>query len=118
MVTIKMFLGTTPTLLNKGEWASDGQYAYLGMEHEQYKVFQGVFDMSKDHEITGFEFDLDQKAIIIPSGTPFSKLQRLFDTLPKALKYHINEKASIDIMFENGIYLNDLGTFFVIRDFS
>jgi hypothetical protein len=118
MGTIKMFRGTTPPLLKKGEWASDGHYAYLGMEHGQYKVFQGVFDMSKDQEITGFEYDLDEKAIIIPSGTPFSKLQRLFDTLPKALKYHTNEKASIDIMFEDGIFINDLGTFLVLRDFS
>jgi len=118
MATIKMFSGTTPPLLKKGEWASDGHYAYLGMEHGQYKVFQGVFDMSKDQKITGFEYDLDQKAIIIPSGTPFSKLQRLFDTLPKALKYHTNEKASIDIAFQDGTYINDLGTYLVLRDFS
>lgn len=117
MPTIKMFRGTPP-LLKKGEWASDGDYAYLGMDHGQYKVFQGVFDMSKDQEITGFEYDLDKKAIIIPSGTPFSKLQRLFDSLPKALKYHTNEKASIDIMFEDGTFINDLGTFLVLRDFS
>ncbi|WP_139314968.1 hypothetical protein, partial [Saccharicrinis aurantiacus] len=88
MATIKMFSGTTPPSLKKGEWASDGHYAYLGMDHGQYKVFQGVFDMSKDQQVTGFEYDLDQKAIIIPTGTPFSQLQRLFDTLPKALKYH------------------------------
>ena len=113
-----MFRGTTPPLLKKGEWASDGQYAYLGMEHEQYKVFQGVFDMSKDQQISGFEYDLDQKAIIIPSGTPFSKLQLLFDSLPKALKYHTNENASISIMFEDGTFINDLGTFLVLRDFS
>ncbi|MCT4643609.1 MAG: hypothetical protein N4A74_01385 [Carboxylicivirga sp.] len=118
MGTIKMFRGTTPPLLKKGEWASDGQYAYLGMEHEQYKVFQGVFDMSKDQQIAGFEYDLDQKAIIIPSDTPFSKLQLLFDSLPKALKYHTNENASISIMFEDGTFINDLGTFLVLRDFS
>ncbi len=118
MGTIKMFRGTTPPLLKKGEWASDGQYAYLGMEHEQYKVFQGVFDMSKDQQISGFEYDLDQKAIIIPAGTPFSKLQLLFDSLPKALKYHTNENASISIMFEDGTFINDLGTFLVLRDFS
>jgi hypothetical protein len=118
MPTIKMFRGTTPPLLKKGEWASDGHYAYLGMEHNQYKVFQGVFDMSKDQELSGFEYDLDKKGIIIPSGTPFSKLQRLFDTLPKALKYHTNEKANIDILFEDGTYINDLGTFLVLRDFS
>lgn len=118
MGTIKMFRGTTPPLLKKGEWASDGNYAYLGMDHGQYKVFQGVFDMSKDQQITGFEYDLDQKAIIIPTGTPFSKLQLLFDSLPKALKYHTNEKASIDIMFEDGAYINDLGTYLVLRDFS
>ena len=118
MATIKMFRGTTPPLLKKGEWASDGHYAYLGMEHGQYKVFQGVFDMSKDQKVSGFKYSLDERAIIIPSGTPFSKLQRLFDTLPKALKYHTNTKASIDIMFEDGIYINDLGTFLVLRDFS
>jgi len=118
MPTIKMFRGTTPPLLKKGEWASDGHYAYLGMDHGEYKVFQGVFDMSKDQQVTGFKYSLDQRAIIIPSGTPFSKLQRLFDTLPKALKYHTNEKASIDIMFEDGTYINDLGTFLVLRDFS
>ncbi|WP_171973251.1 hypothetical protein, partial [Saccharicrinis aurantiacus] len=28
------------------------------------------------------------------------------------------EKASIDIMFEDGTYINDLGTFLVLRDFS
>jgi hypothetical protein len=93
MGTIKMFRGTTPPLLKKGEWASDGQYAYLGMEHGEYKVFQGVFDLSDDQVISGFEYDLAQKAIIIPSGTPFSKLQRLFDTLPKALKIHIRFKG-------------------------
>lgn len=113
-----MFSGTTPPLLKQGEWASDGYYAYLGMDHGQYKVFQGVFDMSKDQQVNGFEYDLDQKAIIIPKGTPFSKLQRLFDTLPKALKYNTNEKANIDIMFEDGTYINDLGTFLVLRDFS
>ena len=118
MATIKMFQGTTPPLLKTGEWASDGYYAYLGMEQGQYKVFQGVFDMSKDQKITGFVYDLDLKAIIIPSGTPFTKLQRLFDTLPKALKYYTNEKASIDILFEDGNYINDLGTWLVLRDFS
>jgi len=90
----------------------------LGMENGEYKVFQGVFDMAKDQKVTGFKYSLDEKAIIIPKGTPFSKLQRLFNTLPKALKYHTNEKASIDIMFENGTYVNDLGTWLVLRDFS
>ncbi len=118
MATIKMFSGTNPPLLKKGEWASDGHYAFLGMEHGDYKVFQGVFDMSKDQKVSGFKYSLDQKAIIIPKGTPFSKLQRLFDTLPKALKYNTNEKANIDIMFEDGTYINDLGTFLVLRDFS
>lgn len=118
MGTIKMFSGTTPPLLKKGEWASDGHYAYLGMEHGEYKVFQGVFDLSDDQFISGFQYDINQKAILIPSGTPFSKLQRLFDTLPKALKYTSDSKASIDIMFEDGTYINDLGTFLVLRDFS
>jgi hypothetical protein len=118
MATIKMFSGSTPPLLKKGEWASDGNYAYLGMDHGEYKVFQGVFDMAKDQKVTGFKYSLDEKAIIIPTGTPFSKLQRLFDTLPKALKYHTNESASIDIMFENGTYINDLGTYLVLRDFT
>ncbi|WP_146260782.1 hypothetical protein [Breznakibacter xylanolyticus] len=118
MATIKMFSGDTPPLLKQGEWASDGNYAYLGMENGEYKVFQGVFDMAKDQKVTGFKYSLDEKAIIIPKGTPFSKLQRLFNTLPKALKYHTNEKASIDIMFENGTYVNDLGTWLVLRDFS
>ena len=90
----------------------------MGMENGEYKVFQGVFDMAKDQKVTGFKYSLDEKAIIIPKGTPFSKLQRLFNTLPKALKYHTNEKASIDIMFENGTYVNDLGTWLVLRDFS
>lgn len=112
-----MFRGAPP-LLKKGEWASDGHYAYLGMDHGQYKVFQGVFDMSKDQEVTGFAYDLNQKAIVIPNGTPFSKLQRLFDTLPKALKYHTGSKASIDVLFEDGEYINDLGTPLVLRDFS
>ncbi len=118
MSTIKMFSGETPPLLKQGEWASDGTYAYLGMENGEYKVFQGVFDMAKDQKVTGFKYSLDEKAIIIPKDTPFSKLQRLFDTLPKALKYHTNEKASIDILFENGTYVNDLGTWLVLRDFS
>jgi len=118
MGTIKMFRGTTPPLLKKGEWASDGHYAYLGMEYGEYKVFQGVFDLSDDQFISGFQYDINQKAILIPSGTPFSKLQRLFDTLPKALKYTSDSKASIDIMFEDGTYINDLGTFLVLRDFS
>jgi len=118
MGTIKMFRGTTPPLLKKGEWASDGHYAYLGMEFGEYKVFQGVFDLSDDQVISGFQYDIKKKAIIIPSGTPFSKLQRLFDTLPKALKYTSDSKASIDIMFEDGSYINDLGTFLVLRDFS
>ncbi|MBN2729117.1 MAG: hypothetical protein JXR53_07820 [Bacteroidales bacterium] len=118
MGTIKMFRGNTPPLLKKGEWASDGHYAYLGMEHGEYKVFQGVFDLSDDQFISGFKYDLSKKAIVIPSGTPFSKLQMLFDTLPKALKYTSDSKASIDIMFEDGTYINDLGTFLVLRDFS
>lgn len=118
MPTIKMFRGTTPPLLKKGEWASDGHYAYLGMEHGEYKVFQGVFDMSKSQKVSGFRYSLDERAIIVPAGTPFSKLQILFDTLPKALKYHTNTNASIDILFEDGTYINDLGTFLVLRDFS
>lgn len=118
MATIKMFSGNTPPLLKKGEWASDGNYAYLGMNHGEYKVFQGVFDMSKDQDVSGFEYDIVQKAIIIPAGTPFSKLQNLFDNLPKALKYSTNEKVSMDILFEDGTYINDLGTCLVLRDFS
>lgn len=118
MRTIKMFRGISPPLLKLGEWASDGNYAYLGMEHGQYKVFQGVFDMSTDQGIAGFEYDLDQKGIIIPSGTAFSRLQHLFDNLPKALKYHTNKAANMDILFEDGTYINDLGTYLVLRDFS
>ncbi len=118
MATIKMFRGNTPPSLKKGEWASDGDYAYLGMGHGEYKVFQGVFEMRKDQMLAGFHYDLDNKGVIIPSGTPFSRLQRLFDSLPKALKYHTNEKASIDILFENGTFVNDLGTWLVLRDFS
>ena len=118
MRTIKIFKGKRPPLLKKGEWATDGTYAYLGMQYGGYKVFQGVFDLSKSQQISGFQYDFDRRAIIIPSGTPFSKLQRLFNTLPKSLKYHTNEKASIDILFEDGTFINDLGTWMVLRDFS
>ncbi len=118
MRTIKMFRGQNPPNLKLGEWASDGDYAYLGMEHGGYKVFQGVFDMSKEQEIAGFSYDIEQKAIIVKAGTPFSKLQCLFNSLPKALKYHKETDASINILFENGTYINDLGSFLVLRDFS
>lgn len=118
MRTIKMFRGSTPPSLKKGEWASDGDYAYLGMEHGEYKVFQGVFELGKSQKIAGFQYNLGSKAILIPSGTPFSKLQRLIDALPKSLKYSSNEQASVDILFENGNYINDLGTSLVLRDFS
>ncbi len=118
MRTIKIFKGSTPPTLKLGEWASDNDYAYLGMEHGQYKVFQGVFDMAENQNVGGFKYDTEQKAIIVPSGTPFSKLQRLFDSLPKALKYSSNAQASIDILFEDGTYINDLGTHLILRDFS
>jgi hypothetical protein len=118
MATIKMFRGSTPPLLKTGEWASNGNYAFLGMEGGEYKVYQGVFDMGKNQDITGFLYSVDKRAIIIPEGTAFSRLQELFDNLPKALKYHTNEKGSIDILFEDGTYINDLGTWLVIRDFS
>ncbi len=118
MRTIKIFKGNTPPTLKLGEWASDNDYAYLGMEHGQYKVFQGVFDMAESQNIAGFRYDTEQKAIIVPSATPFSKLQKLFDSLPKALKYSSNAQASIDILFEDGTYINDLGTNLVLRDFS
>lgn len=117
MATIKMFTGTPPSLKN-GEWASDGQFAYLGTENSQYKVFQGIFDLSKSQEISGFEYSVDKKAILIPAGTPFSELQELFDALPKSLKYDNAEKVSMDILFEDGTYVNDLGESLVLRDFS
>ncbi len=113
-----MFRGINPPSLKLGEWASDGHYAYLGMEHGEYKVFQGVFDMGKDQGIAGFEYDVNQRAITIPCGTPFSRLQILFDSLPKALKYSTGSQASLDILFEDGTFINDLGTFLVLRDFS
>lgn len=118
MTTIKMFGGTIPPSLKKGEWASDGDYAYLGMGHGEYKVFEGIFEMGKTQDIAGFRYNDELKAIVIPSGSPFSRLQGLFDALPKSLKYNSNDKASIDILFEDGIFINDLGTNLILRDFS
>ena len=47
MGTIKKFKGGTPPTLRNGEWATNGNYAYLGMPFGEYKVFQGIFDLSE-----------------------------------------------------------------------
>ncbi len=41
MATIKMFKGDIPPTLKKGEWASNGIFAYLGIGSRKYIVFAG-----------------------------------------------------------------------------
>ncbi|MCK5907495.1 MAG: hypothetical protein KAG37_07880, partial [Flavobacteriales bacterium] len=157
MSTIKMFTGKEKPILKKGEWASDGNYTYLGLENGKQKVFQGVFDTGVDQTIGGFQYYKDRgrewvidtggfggpvppghggesqgywksgkAGILIPAGTPFSKLQKLLYSLPRGLKYSKIEQGeevrewmkidSLDIYFEDGTYINDLGRELEIRD--
>lgn len=155
MSVIKMFSGKEKPILKKGEWASDGDYTYLGLENGKQKVFQGVFDTGVDQTIGGFKYYKDRgrewvleerppfapptwtptgywtkgkAGILIPSGTPFSKLQNLLYALPRGLKYSRIEQGeevrewmkldSLDIYFEDGTYINDLGRELEIRDIS
>ena len=153
MSTIKMFKGKEKPSLKKGEWASDGDYTYLGLDNGKQKVFQGVLDTGVDQTIGGFQYYKDRgreyvmserpphappfweptgswtkgkSGILIPEGTPFSKIQNLMYALPRGLKYSkIREGEevkewmkldSLDIYFEDGTYINDLGRELEIRD--
>ncbi len=153
MSTIKMFTGREKPILKKGEWASDGDYTYLGLENGKQKVFQGVLDTGVDQSIGGFKYYKDRgrewvietggfglppgaepqgywksgkAGILIPANTPFSKIQKLIYSLPRGLKYSKIEQGeevrewmkidSLDIYFEDGTYINDLGRELEIRD--
>ncbi|MDA3883149.1 MAG: hypothetical protein PF481_07675 [Bacteroidales bacterium] len=118
MATIKKFKGGVPPTLKNGEWATNGNYAYLGMPFGQYKVFQGIFDLSESQSVSGFDFDPVKKGFIIKRETPFSQIIALINSLPKALKYNDDDATSIDIFFEDSPYLDDTGTRITFRDFS
>jgi Cu/Ag efflux protein CusF len=118
MGTIKKFKGNTPPSLRNGEWATNGNYAYLGMPFNEYKVFQGIFDLSEAQSVSGFEFEPDKKGFIIEKETPFSKIVALINALPKALKYNDDDATSIDLLFEDSPYMDDTGARVTFRDFS
>ncbi len=118
MVTIKKFKGSKPPALRNGEWATNGNYAYLGMPFGEYKVFQGIFDLSETQSVSSFEFDPDKKGFIIEKDTPFSKIVALINSLPKALKYNDDDATSIDLLFESSPYMDDTGARVTFRDFS
>jgi hypothetical protein len=118
MGTIKKFRGGVPPTLRNGEWATNGNYAYLGMPFGEYKVFQGIFDLSESQSVSGFEFEPDQKGFIIEKDTPFSQIVDLINSLPKALKYNDDDATSIDLLFEDSPYMDDTGARIAFRDFA
>lgn len=114
MRPIKRFTGDVPPLLKKGEFATNGFILCLGTGEGLYKMFQGVLDFEKDQRISGFE--LKDSKIRIPSGTPFSKLQELFNALPKlAISKGYNETMLV-IEFEDGECINDMNKWIQVRD--
>ena len=118
MSEIKMFKGKEKPNLKKGEWASDGIYAYLGIGDGNHKIFQGVFDSSFDQKVAGFQFLTEKNSFIIPRNTPFSEIQILLNTLPKSLK-NSDLENEITLFFENtGITVNDLGKKLKISNFN
>lgn len=118
MGTIKKFKGGVPPTLRNGEWATNGNYAYLGMPFNEYKVFQGIFDLSESQSVSGFEFEPDKKGFTIRKETPFSQIVALINSLPKALKYNDDDATSIDLLFEDSPYMDDTGARITFRDFS
>ena len=118
MATIKRFKGGVPPTLQNGEWATNGNYAYLGMPFGEFKVFQGIFDLSESQSVSGFEFEPEQKGFIIKKETPFSQIVELINSLPKALKYNDDDATSIDLLFEDSPYMDDTGARITFRDFS
>ncbi len=118
MGTIKKFKGGVPPTLRNGEWATNGNYAYLGMPFDEYKVFQGIFDLSESQSVSGFEFEPEQKGFIIKKDTPFSQIVDLINSLPKALKYNDDDATSINLLFEDSPYMDDTGARIAFRDFS
>ncbi|MCU4176460.1 hypothetical protein [Carboxylicivirga sp. N1Y90] len=119
MGTIKMFMGNNPPLLKTGEWASNGIYAYLGIENGDTKIFQSVFDPDKEQTVAGFTFDSKRKQFNIPKDTPLSKIQLLIDSLPKSVKLKSGDDFNgITLMFETGDYIDDTQAPLTIRDFS
>ncbi len=115
---IKKFKGGTPPTLRNGEWATNGNYAYLGMPFGEYKVFQGIFDLSESQSVSGFEFERNRKGFIIKKDGPFSQIVALINPLPKALKYNDDDATSIDLLFESSPYMDDTGARVTFRDFS
>ncbi len=118
MGTIKKFKGGVPPTLRNGEWATNGNYAYLGMPFDEYKVFQGIFDLSESQSVSGFDFEPEQKGFIIKKDTPFSQIVDLINSLPKALKYNDDDATSINLLFEDSPYMDDTGARIAFRDFS
>ncbi|MCU4173959.1 hypothetical protein [Carboxylicivirga sp. N1Y90] len=119
MGTIKMFNGANPPLLKNGEWASNGIYAYLGIDNGDTKIFQSVFDHDKNQIVAGFEYDRILKRFVIPTGTPLSRVQSLIDSLPKSVKLKSGDSFwGVNIDFENSEFLDDMLTPLTIRDFT
>ncbi|WP_068475767.1 ring-infected erythrocyte surface antigen domain-containing protein [Saccharicrinis aurantiacus] len=118
MSTIKKFKGGIPPTLRNGEWATNGNYAYLGMPFDEYKVFQGIFDLSESQSVSGFDFEPEQKGFIIKKDTPFSQIVDLINSLPKALKYNDDDATSINLLFEDSPYMDDTGARIAFRDFA
>ncbi len=88
------------------------------MPFGEFKVFQGIFDLSESQSVSGFEFEPEQKGFIIKKETPFSQIVELINSLPKALKYNDDDATSIDLLFEDSPYMDDTGARITFRDFS
>lgn len=118
MRQIKRFTGNSVPNLKSGEWSTDEDYAYLGIGFGKYRTFQGVLDLEKHQEIDGFV--LKDGVLYIPSGTPLSKLQHLVNVLPKSAKRtgQGNKSNLLQIVFEDGTYVNDTGDWLIFRDFT
>jgi hypothetical protein len=118
MRQIKRFSGNGVPHLKSGEWATDEHFAFLGIGNGEYRVFQGVLDLETTQTIAGFE--MSNGVLTIPANTPFSRIQELIDVIPKAAKRanQGNKSNVLQIVFENGTYVNDTGDWILFRDFG
>lgn len=111
---IKRFEGITPPSLKKGELATNEFVMCLGVGDNQYRLFQAVLDFEKDQTICGFV--MTDSKIHIPSGTPLSRIQELFDVLPKQAISQGYNSVKLTIEFEDGDYINDTGKWIQLKD--
>ncbi len=106
MATIKMFNGDIPPTLKKGEWASNGIFAYLGIGSRKYIVFAGgevnfeeIIDQLRENYLSVVDYtDLSNTPTTITAeqiaAIETNSKKQSFDESAKTKLDQVEEKAT------------------------